>query len=140
MARTARHRRASSDVKKGKGVMTAKQRRRPKRSRRRGLLLEAKFKLAKAEFFDGETFADDATPEGKKHRTELLKQAAAFYTSTRAIEPPRPACWPTPGREAQAPWDTELAQEIYEEVLVLMPDDTGGRERSTRRSKTCFVK
>ena len=76
------------------------------------------------------------TEEGKKHRTELLKQAAkAFYdiyqgyrTTTAGL---LAHTWE--GKTQAALGDQELAQEMYEEVLVLMPDN-GTRAKSRPRA------
>ena len=89
--------------------------------------LDAKFKLAKADFFEAETFADVTTEEQKKHRTELLRVAAsAFYdiyqghrTTTAGL---LAHTWE--GKTQAALGDLDTAQDMYEEVLVLMPDVT----------------
>jgi hypothetical protein len=89
--------------------------------------LDAKFKLAKAEFFEAETSGDDTTEEGKKHRTELLRLAAsAFYdiyqghrTTTAGL---LAHTWE--GKTTAALGDLDTAQDMYEEVLVLVPDSS----------------
>ncbi len=135
--------RASGDGKRPKrGAMTAKQKAVAEAIASAELFwLDAKFKLAKTDFFEAETFADDTTDEGKKHRTDLLRQAAsAFYdiyqgyrTTTAGL---LAHTWE--GKAQAALGDEELAQEIYEEVLVLTPDNT--RTKVEPRKRICFAR
>ncbi len=105
--------------------------------------LDAKFKLAKADFFEAETFADETTDEGKQHRTELLRQAAsAFYeiysgyrTTTAGL---LAHTWE--GKTQAASGDDELAQEMYEEVLVLTPDNGRVKVDPAQENLFCEVK
>ncbi|HEY1786257.1 MAG TPA: hypothetical protein VGG30_11935 [Pirellulales bacterium] len=119
--------RAATDGKRPrKGTMTAKQKAAAEAiENAEFFLLDAKFKLAKADFFEAETFADATTEPDKKHRTELLQQAASsFYdiyqghrTTTAGL---LAHTWE--GKTQAALGDLETAQDMYEEVLVLMPE------------------
>ncbi len=106
--------------------MTAKQKAREEIIDKAELFwLDAKFKLAKVDFFMGQTWLDDATEEGKKKRTELLKQAAKTFYDIYQLDRASLVgllahTWE--GKTQDALGDQDLAQEIYQEVLVLTPD------------------
>ncbi|HEX4143027.1 MAG TPA: hypothetical protein VHY91_05715 [Pirellulales bacterium] len=105
--------------------------------------LDAKFKLAKADFFEAETFADEKKEEDKKHRTELLQAASAsFYdiyqghrTTTAGL---LAHTWE--GKTQAALGDLETAQDMYEEVLVLMPDTGTKKIDPAQENLFCEVK
>jgi cellulose synthase operon protein C len=127
-----------------RSAMTAKQKAAAEAVEKAELFwLDAKFKLGKTDFYTAQTFADDATEEGKKRRAELLKQATkAFYdiysgyrTTTAGL---LAHTWE--GKAQDALGDQDLAQEIYEEVLVLTPDTGRTKVDPAQENLFCEVK
>ncbi len=91
------------------------------------LLAEVQLKLAKAELFLGQTYADDETEPGKAARKTALEKARQDFSDiyqryrtsvigllAHAFE----------GKTSEELGDVELAKDMYDEVLALMPCDT----------------
>ncbi len=102
------------------------------------MLTDAQLKLAKAGFFLGQTYADDETAAGKAARKTALEKARKDFSDiyqryrTGAIGL---MAHTFEGKTSEELGDTELAKEMYDEVLALMPP---GSDKTDRNQEMMF--